>query len=91
MRKRYRENMTMDEIMRTWPETIRVILDHRLLCVGCPIAGFHTVDDAIREHEIDGDRFRVELLSVIAKADGRTGRKTGRPRSARPPAGSGDS
>lgn len=71
MRKPYRDDMTMDEIMRAWPEAIRVVLDHGLLCVGCPIAGFHTVEDAIREHGIDGTRFRTALFAVIehAKSD----------------------
>jgi hybrid cluster-associated redox disulfide protein len=41
---------TVDEVMRCWPATIRVFLDFRMNCVGCPIAGFHTVQDACREH-----------------------------------------
>ena len=65
MAKRYRRDMTMDEIMRRWPATIHVVLRHQLLCVGCPIAGFHTVDDAIREHGLDGQKFRRELLGAI--------------------------
>ncbi len=59
------EDMTMDEIMRLWPATIRVVLDHGMLCVGCPIAPFHTVADAVREHHLDGVRFRLEIESAI--------------------------
>ncbi len=59
------EDMTMDEIMRRWPATIRVVLDHGMLCVGCPIASFHTVEDAVREHNLDGERFRHDLEAVI--------------------------
>lgn len=73
MRRRYHDDMTMDEIMRAWPATIRVILDHGLLCVGCPIARFHTVADAIREHGIDGESFRAELLAVILHTGGNAG------------------
>jgi len=64
MRKRYHDDMSMDEIMRRWPAAIRVALDHKLLCVGCPIAAFHTVDDAIREHGIDGKGLRDALRRV---------------------------
>jgi hybrid cluster-associated redox disulfide protein len=46
-------DMTMDAIMREWPATIRVILDHGLLCVGCPVASFHTLSEAAREHSVD--------------------------------------
>jgi hybrid cluster-associated redox disulfide protein len=42
--------MTVDDVMRRWPATIRVFLAFRMNCVGCPIAGFHTVDDACHEH-----------------------------------------
>ena len=59
------EDMTMDEIMRRWPATIRVVLDHGMLCVGCPIAPFHTVEDAVREHHIDGVRFRHDIETAI--------------------------
>lgn len=59
------EDMTMDEIMREWPATIRVVLDHGMLCVGCPIASFHTIEDAVKEHSIDGDRFRFDIETAI--------------------------
>jgi hybrid cluster-associated redox disulfide protein len=64
-KRHYRDDMTMDEIMRLWPATIRVVLDHGLLCVGCPIAPFHTVEDAIRAHKIDGEDFRDDLMKAI--------------------------
>ncbi|MEW9835146.1 DUF1858 domain-containing protein [Mesorhizobium marinum] len=80
--RRYRDDMTMDEIMRLWPATIRVVLDHGLLCVGCPIARFHTVADAIREHGVDGARLRADLLAVI----GNTGPGNAQSRSVRPSA-----
>lgn len=56
--------------MRRWPETIRTILDHRLLCVGCPIAPFHTVDDAVREHGIGRIDFLTDLRAAIAQSSG---------------------
>jgi hybrid cluster-associated redox disulfide protein len=31
----------------------RVILDHGLLCVGCPVASFDTLSEAAREHSVD--------------------------------------
>lgn len=70
MRKRYHDDMSMDEIMRIWPPAIRVVLDHGLLCVGCPIASFHTVDDAVREHGIDGARLRADLSKVVEEEIG---------------------
>ena len=51
----------VDEVMRRWPATIRVFLDHRMGCVGCPIGTFHSVADACREHGIDEAEFLIAL------------------------------
>ena len=58
----------VDDVMRGTPETIRVFLEFRMGCVGCPIACFHTVDDACREHGVDRDAFLNALRSVGAEA-----------------------
>lgn len=67
MRKQYHDDMSMDQIMRLWPATIRVVLAHDLLCVGCPIAPFHTAQDAVREHGIRGEEFLAALRAVIER------------------------
>ena len=54
-------DMTVDQVMNRWPASIRVFMDFRLGCVGCPIASFHSVDEASREHKIDGDAFLLAL------------------------------
>lgn len=69
MKARLDDTLSMDAIMRAWPETIRVILQHHMLCVGCPIAPFHTVADACREHGVDRALFLRDLARVIAPDD----------------------
>ena len=59
-------NASVDDIMRRWPQTIRVFLDFRMKCVGCPIATFHTIRDSCREHFVDLDEFVEALQSEIA-------------------------
>lgn len=54
----------VDDIMRQWPQTIRVFLDFRMSCVGCPIATFHTVEDSCREHGIELATFLAALHRV---------------------------
>lgn len=65
MKRRYHDDMTMDEIMRLWPGTMRVVLDHGMLCVGCPIASFHTIDDAAREHGVDAEQLFAMLRAAM--------------------------
>ncbi|KAA5595982.1 DUF1858 domain-containing protein [Blastochloris sulfoviridis] len=49
-------------VMDRAPATIRVFLDHRMQCVGCPIARFHSVEEACREHGL-------ALAPVLAALD----------------------
>ena len=58
-------NMSVDEIMRRWPATIRVMMRNHMLCIGCPIGIFHTVADAAAAHAIDEAFLTAELLAAI--------------------------
>lgn len=63
-------DLSVGEIMFTWPSTIRVFLDRRMHCVGCPIAPFHTLPDAAEEHGlllaglVDDIERRIDLEGV---------------------------
>jgi hybrid cluster-associated redox disulfide protein len=57
-------DMMVDDVMTRWPATIRVFLNFRMRCVGCPIAAFHSVEDASREHNIDPVNFLIALRAV---------------------------
>jgi hybrid cluster-associated redox disulfide protein len=51
----------VDDVMGQRPETIRIFLAFKMRCVGCPIACFHNVADACREHGVDPDSFLAAL------------------------------
>jgi hybrid cluster-associated redox disulfide protein len=53
----------VDDVMSRSQQTIRVFLRFRMRCVGCPIACFHTVADACREHGVDCDAFLKALCA----------------------------
>lgn len=61
---RYDPDMPIDAIMLRWPATIEVLIRHRMLCVGCPIGGFHTLGEACTEHGID----EAEMVEELARA-----------------------
>ena len=58
----------VEDVMRRHPATIRVFLDHKMSCVGCPIACFHTVEDACREHGVEAMGFLAALHASAASA-----------------------
>jgi hybrid cluster-associated redox disulfide protein len=51
----------VDDLMRRKPETIGVFLAFQMRCVGCPIACFHNVADACREHGVEPEAFLSAL------------------------------
>jgi len=57
----------VDAVMSRSPQTIGVFLAFKMRCVGCPIACFHTVDDACREHGVDREAF-LRALHLSADA-----------------------
>jgi len=56
---------TVEQVMNGWPDSVRVFLDLKMNCVGCPIAAFHSVEEASREHGIDS-RAVLEKLRAVA-------------------------
>lgn len=59
------DEMSVSDIMRYWPSTVRVFLDCGMLCVGCPIGGFHTLANVAYEHGLDLEKLKSEVEAVI--------------------------
>lgn len=65
------ETITVEALMKQWPATMRAFLDHRMHCIGCPIACFHTIRDACREHDVEVDVFMADLRKILAAGETR--------------------
>ncbi len=61
-------DLPLADLMDRWPAVIPVFMRHRMLCVGCLIAPFHTVTDACREHGLDEEAFLAELQRAAGVA-----------------------
>lgn len=57
-------DLPLADLMAAWPSTIPVFLRHRMLCVGCLIAPFHTIVDACAEYGLDEEGFAAELRAA---------------------------
>ena len=57
-------DLSLAELFAARPETARVFLAHRMACVGCPFAPFHTVADVCAEYALAEGRFRAALAAV---------------------------
>jgi len=58
-------DLTLEDLLKLWPETEPVFLRHDMLCVGCPVAPFHTVSEACQEYELDPATFYQELNDCL--------------------------
>ena len=59
-------DMLIDDIVARYPETSRVFLRHKLLCVGCPISRHHMVTDCAEENSLDIDALVAELNDAVS-------------------------
>lgn len=67
MRRIAIEDLTVAEIMSKCPATIRLFLEWRLHCIGCPIAPFHTLNDAAREHDVSAEDLIAAMEAALAE------------------------
>ncbi len=59
-------DITIDEALSAQPRLASLFVRHRMICVGCGIARFHTLREAAEVYELDPDEFRREMEQVLA-------------------------
>jgi hybrid cluster-associated redox disulfide protein len=57
--------LTVDILFNRWPQTIEVFQRHHMACVGCVVAPFCHVNDAIVIYNLSPQLFLAELKAVI--------------------------
>jgi hybrid cluster-associated redox disulfide protein len=55
------KDMTIQEVVESNPETIRVFLEHGLHCIGCAVARFENIEQGAMAHGIDVDALINDL------------------------------
>ena len=56
--QRITAEMTVDEVVRKHPESIKVFFRHGMQCTGCYICGFHNIAES-------AERYSIELESLL--------------------------
>lgn len=60
-------DMLVSDIMNTWPPTVQVFLRYRMLCIGCELSEFDTLNEVIENYDLDSETFLQELNDLIDK------------------------
>lgn len=59
------KEMSIQEIVAQYPETVRTFFKHGLMCIGCAAARFETLEQGARAHGIDVDALLRDLNETI--------------------------
>ena len=62
------EGLTIEEILSRWPQTARVFNHYSSACIGCAIAPFCTIADAISAYGLPKRAFLADLQTAIESA-----------------------
>lgn len=65
--KKVTKDMSIIDIVRTYPETIEVFAQNGLGCIGCAAARYENLEAGARVHGIDPDKLTDEINAVINK------------------------
>ena len=53
------------QVLKQYPQTLRVFLSHGLMCVGCAVARFENIRDGATAHGIDVEALLKDLNAVV--------------------------
>lgn len=57
--------MTIEDVVKKYPETIPVFFKHGLACVGCHAAAYENIEQGAAVHGMDLDKLMEDLNAVI--------------------------
>lgn len=58
----------VSDVLNRHPSTMRVFIDHRMACIGCVIAPYHTIEEACAEYNLEVDAIMREMVGTLHKA-----------------------
>ena len=63
--KKVTKEMSIIDIVKTYPESIEVFAKYGLGCIGCAAARYENLEAGARVHGIDPDKLVEELNAVL--------------------------
>lgn len=60
--------LTIESLLQQWPQTAEVFQQYQMACVGCVMAPFYSVIDAIAIYDVDEELFLKDLIQAIKKS-----------------------
>lgn len=61
--------MTINDLLKSYPQATGVFIRRKMLCIGCPAAEFHTLEDAAKLYGYALDDLSQEIGIAVASAE----------------------
>jgi hybrid cluster-associated redox disulfide protein len=61
--------MTIEDLLRRWPETAVIFHNHHMACPGCAVASFYTLPEAAIVYGLPPEQLLSEIQNAIATID----------------------
>ncbi|MFH1085875.1 MAG: DUF1858 domain-containing protein [Chloroflexota bacterium] len=62
------KDMAIGEIVEKFPQTVRVFLNHGLMCIGCAAARFESLEQGATAHGIKVEALLKDLNAAVEPA-----------------------
>lgn len=59
------KDMTIEEVVSQYPETMLVFMRHGLHCVGCHVSAYESIEEGAMVHGINVDALVADLNKVV--------------------------
>ncbi len=59
------KDMSIEEVVSKYPETVMVFMRHGLYCVGCHVSAFESIEEGAMLHGINLDALLEDLNRVV--------------------------
>jgi hybrid cluster-associated redox disulfide protein len=63
------DKMTVDDVLRRWPDTAVIFRQYGLACLGCAVAPFCEVTAVANIYNLPKEQFLADLHAAINKSD----------------------
>ena len=59
--------MSVKELFNSEPMLVKMFMELKLHCIGCPMDGFHTLEDVAKENNLDLDHLIGKIQDIRIK------------------------
>jgi len=69
METKITKDMTIGDAVEKYPDTVKVLFEHGLHCIGCHVAKWETIEEGAKAHGVVGDKLdkMIKKMNEVAK------------------------